>query len=169
MICVNKGDVPDLQTALFYSLVHVRSEECPESFHLWNTVENERDKKSNTLHVLSCLSALLGWDLQVKNSYPHSDPQTAVLHSWARSDNTAAEASLSYVLKCMSSLKRRVLSHVLFNSLRPWVRNWTTGRMHVCLESLRKITAALRMNIQSHNAFKNWAHDITNKTKWVRK
>lgn len=43
MICVNKGDVPDLQTALFYSLVHVRSEECPESFHLWNTVENERD------------------------------------------------------------------------------------------------------------------------------
>lgn len=47
MICVNKGDVPDLQTALFYSLVHVRSEECPESFHLWSTVENEHD----ALHV----------------------------------------------------------------------------------------------------------------------
>lgn len=101
MICVNKGDVPDLQTALFYSLVHVRSEECPESFHLWNTVENERDKESNTLHVLSCLSAPLGLGLQVKNSYPHGDPQTAMLHSRARSDYTAAEASLSYVLKCL--------------------------------------------------------------------
>lgn len=51
VICVNKCDVPDLQTALFYSLVHVRSEECPESFHLWNGVENKRDRESNTLHV----------------------------------------------------------------------------------------------------------------------
>lgn len=44
--------MPDLQTALFYSLVHVRSEECPESFHLWNAVENERDSEIHTLHVL---------------------------------------------------------------------------------------------------------------------
>lgn len=51
VICVNKGDVPDLQTALFYSLLHVRSEECLESFHLWNTVENGHTRDINTPHV----------------------------------------------------------------------------------------------------------------------
>lgn len=62
MICVNKGDVPDLQTALFYSLVHVRSEECPESFHLW--------RMSVMLYMcLNCLSAPLGSDLRVKKTH----------------------------------------------------------------------------------------------------
>ncbi len=40
--------------------------------------------------------------------------------------------------------------------------------MLVRFERLRKITAALRLNIfrktYSHNVFKNQAHDITNKT-----
>lgn len=93
---------------------------------------------------LSCLSASLRSDFHVK----------ALTHGVTSNSHAAHLSTIRlYGSRSLSVLRTQMYvfikeeCHFVFNSLRSRARSWTAGRMLVCFERLRKITAALRLNI----------------------